>query len=308
MIIQIEGLTKSFKDIKAVDDLSFSVREGELFAFLGVNGAGKSTTINIISGILKRDGGSVEVCGRDIDARPREIKGKIGVVFQNSVLDKRLSVYDNLKSRAALYGIYGGAFKTKLGQISQMFELDEILKRPPNKLSGGQRRRADIARALIHDPELLILDEPTTGLDPKTRRMVWEIVEKYRRDRGMAVLLTTHYMEESAIADNVLIIDGGKKAAEGSPHSLKSQYASDYIRFYSGLDMAQSLLAPLGYGLRRKGDFLEVELPDTAEVAMLIQKYPAIFKDFEVLKGNMDNVFLKVTGKDISEVQYGGIK
>ena len=168
MIIEIEGLKKSFKDVKAVDGLSFNVKEGELFAFLGVNGAGKSTTINIISGILSKDEGTVKICGHDVETEAEKIKSELGIVFQNSVLDKKMSAYDNLKSRAGLYGIYGAEFKNRLSEMSELLDLKDILKRPINKLSGGQKRRIDIARALFHNPKLLILDEPTTGLDPQT--------------------------------------------------------------------------------------------------------------------------------------------
>lgn len=302
MIIEIENLKKHFKDVKAVDNLSFSVREGELFAFLGVNGAGKSTTINIISGILNKDGGKVRVCGEDIDRNPDSVKSKIGIVFQNSVLDKRLSAYDNLKSRAALYGIFGNSFKARLAELDELLGLNDILKRPLTKLSGGQKRRIDIARALIHNPELLILDEPTTGLDPQTRITVWNVVEKLRKERGLTVFLTTHYMEEAAVADYVVILDSGKKVAEGTPHDLKTKFAIDFIRFYIHLDQAEKLFAPLGYAIKRERDFLEVEIKGTDEIAKYICNNPEIFEDFEVLKGNMDNVFLKVTGKNIMEV------
>ena len=302
MIIEIENLEKSFKEVKAVDDLSFSVREGELFAFLGVNGAGKSTTINIISGILRKDGGKVSVCGEDIDRCPERIKGKIGIVFQSSVLDKRLSAYDNLKSRAAMYDIFGDAFKARLVELDNLLGLKDILNRPLYKLSGGQKRRVDIARALIHNPELLILDEPTTGLDPQTRITVWNVIEKLRKERGLTVFLTTHYMEESAVADYVVILDSGKKVAEGTPHDLKTKYATDVIRFYKNLDEAENLFDPLGYKIRRERDFLEVEIKGTDKIAEFISKHPKLFEDFEVLKGNMDSVFLKVTGKDLQEV------
>ena len=302
MIIEIEHLKKTFKEVKAVDDLSFSVREGDLFAFLGVNGAGKSTTINIISGILKKDYGKVCVCGEDIDSHPELIKGKIGIVFQNSVLDKRLSAYENLKSRAAMYDIFGEAFKLRLAELDNLLSLKDILNRPLNKLSGGQKRRIDIARALIHNPELLILDEPTTGLDPQTRITVWNVIEKLRKEHGLTVFLTTHYMEEAAVADYVVILDGGKKVAEGTPHDLKSKYATDIIRFYKKLDEAEKLFTPLGYKIRRERDFLEVEIKGTDQIANFISKHTELFEDFEVLKGNMDNVFLKVTGKDLQEV------
>lgn len=302
MIIEIERLKKSFNEIHAVDELSFSVHKGELFAFLGVNGAGKSTTINIISGVLKKDGGKVLVCGEDIDLHPERIKGKIGIVFQNSVLDKHLSAYDNLKSRAALYGIFDDDFKARLDELDNLLELKEILSRPLNKLSGGQKRRIDIARALIHNPELLILDEPTTGLDPQTRITVWSVIDKLRKERGLTVFLTTHYMEEAAVADYVVILDKGKKAAEGTPHALKNEYATDIIRLYKHVDEAEKLFSPLGYKIRRERDFLEIEMKGTDKIAEYISKHKELFEDFEVLKGNMDSVFLKVTGKDLKEV------
>ena len=172
-IIEIKNLYKSFGDIKAVQNLSFKVKEGELFAFLGVNGAGKSTAINIICGELKKDGGSVVIDGYDLEKNAEKIKGLIGVVFQNSVLDRALTVYDNLESRAALYGIYREAFKKRLKELAELLEFGDLLKRTVGKLSGGQRRRIDIARALLHRPKILILDEPTTGLDPQTRRILW---------------------------------------------------------------------------------------------------------------------------------------
>ena len=301
MVIEIKNLHKSFKEVKAVDDLTFSVRDGELFAFLGVNGAGKSTTINIISGILPKDSGTVYVCGENIDTNPDVIKSKIGIVFQGSVLDKRLSAYDNLKSRAALYGIFGEQFKRRLEELDSLLGLKDILKRPLTKLSGGQKRRVDIARALIHNPDLLILDEPTTGLDPQTRQTVWKVIEHLRKERGLTVFLTTHYMEEAAIADYVIILDAGKKVAEGTPHDLKTQYAHDFIRIYSNLDKAEKVFTKLGCSVRRERDFLEVEIANTAEVTKYMQQHPDLFDDFEVLKGNMDTVFLKVTGKNIKE-------
>ena len=299
MIIEIENLEKTFKDVKAVDNISFKVKEGELFAFLGVNGAGKSTTINMISGVLKKDSGKINICGYDIDTGAEKIKRNIGIVFQNSVLDSKLSVYENLKYRAALYGIDGAAFKTVLDEAVEMFDLKEILKRPLCKLSGGQKRRVDIARALIHKPKLLILDEPTTGLDPKTRITVWRIVEKLRKEDGLTVFLTTHYMEEASDSDYVVILDSGKISAEGTPHDLKNRYASDFIKFYNHREEAEKYFSALGFTMKKERDFTEIELKNTAEATKFFKEMPQIFEDFEVLKGNMDNVFLKVTGKDL---------
>ncbi len=302
MIAKIENLHKSFKDVKAVDGISFCVKEGELFAFLGVNGAGKSTTINIISGILQKDNGKALICGEDLDKNIDKIKSNIGIVFQNSVLDKKLSGYDNLKYRAALYGIFGTDFKNRLKEMTELLDLKDILKRPINKLSGGQKRRLDIARALIHNPKLLILDEPTTGLDPKTRITVWSVIDKLRSEQGLTVFLTTHYMEEASDSDYVVILDSGKIATEGTPHELKNKYANDYIKFYNKKDEAEEFFVGLGKHIRKERDFILVKLDSTNEVPKYIAQKPEIFDDFEVLKGNMDDVFLNVTGKDLKEV------
>lgn len=302
MIVEINNLHKSFKDVKAVDDVSFNVKEGELFAFLGVNGAGKSTTINIICGILKKDSGSIYVCGEDIDHNLDSVKNSIGIVFQNSVLDKKMNGYDNLKCRAALYGIFGQAFKERLREITDLLDLKDILKRPINKLSGGQKRKVDIARALIHNPKLLILDEPTTGLDPKTRITVWNVIDKLRREQGLTVFLTTHYMEEAANSDYVVILDSGKIVAEGTPHQLKNKYANDYIKFYNNREEAEEFFTSLGFEVKKERDFVLVEIESTSNVQNFFEQKPSIFDDFEVLKGNMDNVFLNVTGKNLKEV------
>ena len=302
MIVKIENLHKSFKDVKAVDGISFCVKEGELFAFLGVNGAGKSTTINIISGILQKDSGKALICGEDLDKNIDKIKSNIGIVFQNSVLDKKLSGYDNLKYRAALYGIFGTDFKNRLKEMTELLDLKDILKRPINKLSGGQKRRLDIARALIHNPKLLILDEPTTGLDPKTRITVWSVIDKLRSEQGLTVFLTTHYMEEASDSDYVVILDSGKIATEGTPHELKNKYANDYIKFYNKKDEAEEFFVGLGKLIRKERDFILVKLDSTNEVPKYIAQKPEIFDDFEVLKGDMDDVFLNVTGKDLKEV------
>ncbi len=302
MIVQISNLHKSFKDVKAVDDISFCVKEGELFAFLGVNGAGKSTTINIISGILNKDSGKVIICGEDIDKNISKIKNSIGIVFQNSVLDKKLSGYKNLKSRAALYGIFGTDFKNRLQEISDLLDLKDIIKKPLNKLSSGQKRRIDIARALIHNPKLLILDEPTTGLDPKTRITVWNVIDRLRKEQGLTVFLTTHYMEEASDSDYVVILDTGKIVAEGSPHDLKNKYAKDYIKFYNKKDEAKDYFVSLDKTIKQERDFVQVQIDGTYEVNKYFNDKPEIFDDFEVLKGNMDDVFLNVTGKNLKEV------
>lgn len=295
-IIKISGLYKSYGDIQAVSDVSFGVREGELFAFLGINGAGKSTTISIICGTLKKDAGTVIIDGEDVDKNSDKIKREIGVVFQSSVLDKALSVKDNLKSRAACYGICGEAFANRLKELSELFELDDILKRPVGKLSGGQRRRVDIARALIADPKILILDEPTTGLDPQTRKKIWEIVNSLRKQKGMTVFLTTHYMEESADADYVVIIDGGRIVAEGTPLELKNKYTGDFVTLYN---VEEEKVKALGLPYESIRDAYRVAVRDTVEATELIVANREMFCDYEVEKGKMDDVFLAVTGKKL---------
>ena len=295
-IIKIDGLCKSFGDVKAVEELCFRVKEGELFAFLGVNGAGKSTTINIMCGQLSKDRGSVLIDGEDIDKNLNHIKGTLGVVFQNSVLDSALSVYDNLQSRAALYGITGSAFKERLYELTRLLDFKDLLKRTVGKLSGGQRRRIDIARALLNKPKILILDEPTTGLDPQTRNTLWNVISKLRKTENMTVFLTTHYMEEAAEADYVVILDSGKIAAEGTPHELKSEYTDDFITLY-GVD--EATVSTLGVAYEPLRDAYRLSVSNTAKATELIVKHPDMFCDYEITKGKMDDVFLNVTGKKL---------
>lgn len=295
-IIEISSLSKRFGEVQAVNDLSFRVKEGELFAFLGINGAGKSTTINIMCGQLSKDSGTVQLSGVDLDSDPDSIKRNLGVVFQNSVLDKELSVQDNLQSRAALYGIWGKAFRERLVELAGLLEFEDLLKRTVGKLSGGQRRRIDIARALIHSPKILILDEPTTGLDPQTRSILWQVIGNLRKNEGMTVFLTTHYMEEAADADYVVILDSGMIAAEGTPLELKNTYTGDFITVYGA---KESQIKQLGAPYETIRDAYRVSVPNTAAATELILKYPDIFRDYEITKGKMDDVFLAVTGKKL---------
>lgn len=296
-LIEISHLSKRFGDVRAVQDLSFRVKEGELFAFLGINGAGKSTTINIMCGQLAKDAGTVKIGGVDLDNDLNSIKRSLGVVFQNSVLDKELSVEDNLQSRAALYGIRGSAFRARLAELARLLEFEDLLKRTVGKLSGGQRRRIDIARALLHRPKILILDEPTTGLDPQTRSTLWRVIGDLRKNEGMTVFLTTHYMEEAADADYVVILDSGRIAAEGTPLTLKNTYTGDFITLY-GVEEAKVKL--LGAPYERIRDACRVSVSNTAAATELILKYPEVFQDYEITKGKMDDVFLAVTGKKLT--------
>ena len=293
-IIEIKNLKKTYGDIVAVDDLSFHVNEGELFAFLGINGAGKSTTIGIICDQVKKDAGTVIVDGIDLDDNSTKVKTMIGVVFQNSVLDKQLTVIDNLMCRAALYGMNKDEFCKKIEELNILLDLKPLLNRTLGKLSGGQKRRVDIARALIHNPKILILDEPTTGLDPQTRQMVWHVVEKLRKDQNITVFLTTHYMEETHDADYVVIIDHGKIVGKGTPNELKNDFTTDYINVY-GVTEEDVLKLNMPYEVINDG--FRVKIVSTKIAKELIQKYPEMFNDFEVVKGKMDDVFLNATGR-----------
>ena len=295
-IIKISHLNKSYKDVKAVNDLSFTVNRGELFAFLGVNGAGKSTTIHIICSQLSKDSGEVIIDGYNLDTQKESIKRKLGVVFQNSVLDKDLSVYDNLLYRGSLYGLSKKECQKRIETLSIQLQFKDYLNRSLSKLSGGQKRRIDVARALIHDPEILILDEPTTGLDPQTRNVLWSFIEYLRKVKGMTLFLTTHYMEEAASADSVVILDHGQIVASGSPLDLKNQYANDYITLYGVCEDKVKMLA-LPY--EKIKDAYRIEIKNTRDATSLICQYPSLFVDYEITKGKMDDVFLNITGKKL---------
>lgn len=295
-IIEINNLDKSFQDVHAVNDLSLRVKEGELFAFLGVNGAGKSTTISIMCGMLAKDGGKVFIDGKDVDKDMREITKELGVVFQNTVLDAKLSVKDNLTSRAALYGITGKEAKQRIAHLTELLEFKDILNRTFGKLSGGQKRRVDVARALLNNPKILILDEPTTGLDPEARKALWSVVTSLRKNQNMTVFLTTHYMEEAADADYVVILDSGKISAEGTPLELKNNYTGDFVTIYN---VDEDKIKALGLPYENIRDAVRIAVKNTKEARDLIVRHPDLFTDFEITKGKMDDVFLAVTGKKL---------
>jgi ABC-type multidrug transport system ATPase subunit len=304
-IIEIKDLKKSYGDIKAVDGISFSVERGSLFAFLGLNGAGKSTTINILCTLLSKDSGEVTIDGYTLGKDNENIKESIGIVFQNSVLDEKLTVKDNLTIRASYYGLKGEPLANRLKELENLLELKEILARPYGKLSGGQKRRVDIARGLINRPKILFLDEPTTGLDPKTRQSVWQVINNLRIATGMTVFLTTHYMEEAKEANNVVILDLGKIAAMGTPNALKNTYSGDYIKLYvEKSDSVDTILLNGGYSFRYENECYFIKMSDSTEAKFFILKYPEIITDFEVVKGDMDDVFLNATGKKLE----GGVR
>ena len=295
-IIEIRNLKKYFKEVKAVDDLSFNVKKGELFSFLGVNGAGKSTTISMICGTLEKDSGEIIINGQNIENSKQGVLADIGVVFQNSILDSSLTVKDNLSVKASLYGLNKKQTEDRIIKLSKMLDFEDLLNRTVGKLSGGQRRRIDVARALLNNPKVLILDEPTTGLDPQTRKTLWEVVDSLRKENKMTVFLTTHYMEEAAESDYIVILDSGKKVAEGSPLDLKNNYTGDFITLYNA---DEESIKKLGLKYEKIRDALRIFVKDINEAKKLIIENSNIFNDFEITKGKMDDVFLNVTGKKL---------
>lgn len=297
-IIEIKNLHKSFGQIHAVNGLNINVKKGQLFAFLGLNGAGKSTTISIMCGHETKDSGEIYIDNINLDENLDKIKSKIGVVFQFSALDKVLTVKDNLESRAYLYGLSKEEFKTRLEELDNLLNIKELLNRTFGKMSGGEKRRVDIARALLNKPKILILDEPTTGLDPQSRKIVWNTINKLRKDKQITVFLTTHYMEETTDADYVVILDKGKVVAEGTPIELKNKYTGDFILLYN---VTKQEVESLGLAYKKIAGGFKISVDNTSEATKLIKNHSELFKDYEVIKGNMDDVFLACTGKNLKE-------
>lgn len=299
-IIQVNHLKKYFKEIKAVDDISFRVKRGQLYGFLGVNGAGKSTTINMLCTLLKRDEGEVSVCGRTLGRNDREIRSKIGVVFQDNTLDDRLTIRENLMTRAALYDHDNRSIKDNLKYVCEVLGIGDLLGRQFRKLSGGQKRKCEIARALMNRPELLFLDEPTTGLDPQTRQIVWESIERLRTDERMTVFLTTHYMEEAAKAQYISIMEAGKLVADGTPSELKERYAQDMLRLVvEDADRVISYLEEGRQNFEKRSNHIRVTIPDSMSGLRILNDVKDYLKSFEVIQGTMDDVFLNATGKKL---------
>lgn len=301
-VIEVQRLVKRYGTFTAVDGIDLRVKRGQLYAFLGPNGAGKSTTINILCTLLQKDAGTVTVAGFSADTQGESIRRRIGVVFQDNVLDSLLTVEENLLTRGALYGLTGRELKKNLGHIAQVMDIKEILRRPFGKLSGGQKRRAEIARALMNSPEILILDEPTTGLDPQTRINVWQIISRLQAELGMTVFLTTHYMEEAGAAHYADIIDHGKIVASGTPGQLKAQYSTDTLRLVPA-DTAALLATLQAKGLQPQttADALALPVKDSLTALALLKELEGQYRAFEVIKGSMDDVFVNITGHAIRE-------
>lgn len=299
-IIRIHNLSKSYGKLQAVKNISLNVYEGELFAFLGPNGAGKSTTINILSTLLEKDAGEIEInqhiLGKDND----KIRNDIGIVFQKSFLDDLLTVKENLITRASFYGLEKAVITKRINTLSEQLSLHEFIDRPYGKLSGGQRRRADIARALVNHPKILFLDEPTTGLDPQTRHSIWAYIEDLRIKHKMTIFLTTHYMEEAAKCDRVCIIDHGEILELKTPHELRIQYAPTLLRIKTD-SLDEESIKRMNVTYQKINDGYEIVLKESKDAYPILDSYRNQIDQFEVLEGTMDTVFLALTGQKIRE-------
>lgn len=303
-VVKVEHLVKQFKEVKAVDNISFEIAKGELFGFLGVNGAGKSTTINILCTLFAQTEGTVEICGYRLGKDNEAIRRKIGVVRQNNCLDDDLTVKENLLVRGALYEKDKVKLKRRLSDVCEIMGLHDVYGRRYARLSGGQKRRCEIAGALIHVPEILFLDEPTTGLDPATRKAVWESVEKLRRELKMTVFLTTHYMEEAARASAIAILDAGKIREQGTPFYLKERYAQDRLKLIPAAGREEQLWQSLvkeQLFCQKKEEYLVLMLKNSMQAVPLLGRYQPLLAGFEMVQGTMDDVFLQVTGREAVE-------
>lgn len=300
MILTVEHLVKKYKEVVAVNDISFAVKRGSLFAFLGPNGAGKSTTINVITTLLEKDSGEVKINGISDDKYFRE---KIGVVFQNNVLDDVLTVKENLIYRGALYLKTKEKVLERYNELAEFLNLTDFENQRFKTLSGGQKRRTEIARALFANPEILLLDEPTTGLDPETRQMVWKVIESLKNDKGITIFLTTHYMEEAANADHVVIIDKGNILVEGTPAYLKETYSFDRFKVVPfDKEKLKEDLKKMMRTYEKIADQFILTVKDTKETLDLIRDLKDNIKQLEVVKGSMDDVFINVIGKEHANV------
>lgn len=301
-IIRVNNLSKHFGDLRAVDGISFSVKKGELFGYLGVNGAGKSTTINMLCTLYAPNAGNVEICGHELGKNNNAIRSKLGVVFQHNTMDALLSVKQNLLSRAYLYEKDAGIIHKNLDIVCDTLDIGSLLNKQYRQLSGGQKRRCEIARAIMNQPEILFLDEPTTGLDPQTRRMVWRSVERLRKEHNMTIFLTTHYMEEAARAHHIAIIDSGRIVAYETPTKLKETYASDRIRVFSDrYDRVTEIAEKFEMTYKEKSNHITITIPDTMSAIPILSELSPYMSSFEVVQGTMDDVFLNVTGKQLQE-------
>ena len=302
-IIEVKSLAKSYfvqrKEVKAVKGIDFYVEKGTMFSFLGKNGAGKSTTIDILCTLLEPDAGTVMINGYELGKNDFDIRKSIGIVFQRSLLDPMLTVYENLKVRGRFYKFPRQKLKERIEAVTEIAQLGEFLHRPYEKLSGGQRRRADIARALVNTPKVLFLDEPTTGLDSRARKDIWSTIRSLQQEKGVTVFLTTHYMEEAEQSDYITIIGHGEILAKGTPLELKMKYCHDLLKLVpKNPDLFKQTLKENQIDFAPKGEVIEIRLNSTIDAIPFIERFKDDITNIEIINGTMDDVFLDITGKD----------
>jgi ABC-2 type transport system ATP-binding protein len=299
-IIEVSHFTKKFGDFKAVDDISFTVEEGSIFAFLGPNGAGKSTTINTLCTILDKTEGLLRINGHDVADDQDKVRSDIGIVFQESTLDSNLTVYENLKLHCDFYKVPKEDVAGRIDFALGLVDLRDRAKSPVKSLSGGMKRRVEIARGLVHFPRVLFLDEPTAGLDPQTRAGIWDYIRKLQKEKNITVFLTTHYMEEAEICDRVAIIDHGRIAAFDTPYRLKQQFTSNTVKVVIPEGEAfQSYLRKNSIPYRQDQSIYTVHTQNLSDVLDIASKFKSFITDFEVRKGTLNEVFLAITGKEV---------
>lgn len=297
-MIKVQNLTKKYGNFYAVDHISFEAEKGTMLGFLGVNGAGKSTTIHMLSTLLSPDGGTAELCGFTIGKQDHQIRRSIGIVYQQNCLDGLLSVKENLLCAGVLHGTSKSEAIAQLKRLSQILNLETILKKKYQTLSGGQKRKCEIAAALMHTPQILFLDEPTTGLDPATRQDVWAAVADLQKKEKITIFLTTHYMEEAAGADKIVILDHGKIITSGTAYELKEKYAEDKLRLYfhdADDTVKQEMigrLEPKKKLARLSNGGIEIGIRSTKEAMPVLEAVQDRLDGLEVIQGNMDDVFL----------------
>lgn len=300
-VIKVSHLKKYYKDIKAVDDISFAVKRGELFGFLGENGAGKTTTISMLCTMIAPTEGEVVVDGFSLGKENEEIKRHIGVVYQDNCLDDILTIKQNLMLRGSLFETDKRKLKANLEHVCEILDLKDILNRKFGKLSGGQKRRCEIARALMHTPDILFLDEPTTGLDPASRKNVWDAVYKLQKEMRMTVFLTTHYMEEAARANHIAIMQKGHLIEYGTPFELKEKFAKDKLILVpktEEFENTKAALMNMGHKFKIKENRVYVPIDSTVQSIPIIEAIKINLEGFEVIQGSMDDVFLNATKGD----------
>lgn len=308
-VISVSHLTKRFKDFTAVNDISFEVNQGEIFGFLGPNGAGKSTTIKMICTILKPTSGSIRVAGADVITQASQVRASIGIVFQDNSLDSGLTGQENLDFHCMMYHIPRHERASRIRTVLDMVDLTEYKDRIVKTYSGGMRRRLEIARGLLHEPRLLILDEPTVGLDPQTRSYIWQYVNQLRLRHQTTIFMTTHYMEEAENCDRIAIIDRGVIVALDTPERLKKRIGGDQVELITGNNAQLIHILESRYNIKateHEGKII-FETSDAdhfvprlmAELA--VEPKPALIEMLHIRRPTLEDVFLKQTGRTIRE-------